>query len=263
MANKAIDITGQRFGRLVALKDVGSYRASRLWEFRCDCGGITQKRASEVKFGVVRSCGCLKRESLNNRLKPLDGQRFGRLTVLRRAEVNKHQKILWECLCDCGTTKKIDGACLVKNVIRSCGCLRRECARKHIAEVNKKDVYISKTAEWRKEVRARRRSRPEKAMAERLSRMLSHVLAGIGVIKRGRTFDMLGYTPDQLRSHIERQFVRRMSWENRAEWQLDHIIPLNTATTEDDVIALNQLSNLRPLWKKDNNQKHGRRLHLV
>lgn len=74
---------------------------------------------------------------------------------------------------------------------------------------------------------------------------------------------MLGYTPAQLREHIERQFLPGMSWENRAKWQVDHITPISTAKTLEDIIALNQLSNLRPLWALNNNQKNNRRQHLI
>lgn len=58
------DITGQRFGRLVAIRDVGSdpCRNGRLWEFRCDCGNMKVTNISLVVSGEIKSCGCLKRE---------------------------------------------------------------------------------------------------------------------------------------------------------------------------------------------------------
>jgi hypothetical protein len=39
----------------------------------------------------------------------LIGQRFGRLTVLGRAENNKHGKAQWTCECDCGSLKRVCG----------------------------------------------------------------------------------------------------------------------------------------------------------
>lgn len=93
--------------------------------------------------------------------------------------------------------------------------------------------------------------------------MLAWALASVGAVKRGRTFDMLGYTPAELKTHLERQFKKGMNWENRHLWEIDHIIPISTAKTEDDVIALNQLSNLRPLWAEKNNEKKDKILSLL
>jgi hypothetical protein len=54
-----------------------------------------------------------------------------------------------------------------------------------------------------------------------------------------------------------------MAWENRAMWQLDHIVPLATAATEADVLALNHYTNLRPMWSVDNRAKSDKITHLI
>jgi len=56
------DITGERRGKLVAVRPDGSTRDGRAWIFRCDCGG--QKRTSVRRFraGHAKSCGCLVME---------------------------------------------------------------------------------------------------------------------------------------------------------------------------------------------------------
>jgi hypothetical protein len=46
-----------------------------------------------------------------------------------------------------------------------------------------------------------------------------------------------------------------MTLENYGEWHLDHIIPLATATTREDVVRLNHYTNFQPLWAKDNLSK--------
>jgi len=43
-----------------------------------------------------------------------------------------------------------------------------------------------------------------------------------------------------------------MNWENRSDWHLDHIFPLATATTEAELLQLNNYINLQPLWAIDN-----------
>lgn len=57
----------------------------------------------------------------------LTGQRFGRLTVIERAENNKRGDTMWLCQCDCGnTTIIVKGAYLKSQGTQSCGCLRKE-----------------------------------------------------------------------------------------------------------------------------------------
>jgi hypothetical protein len=71
-------------------------------------------------------------------------------------------------------------------------------------------------------------------------------------IKEESTIDMLGYSAEELRLHIQSLFQEGMSWENWGEWHIDHIKPLNTFNIETPISEVNALSNLRPLWAEDN-----------
>lgn len=51
------------------------------------------------------------------------GQRFGRLSVVRRAGTGRFSKVLWECLCDCGKTTTVVAGDLVTGNTTSCGCI--------------------------------------------------------------------------------------------------------------------------------------------
>ena len=68
-------------------------------------------------------------------------------------------------------------------------------------------------------------------------------------------------------THLERQFLPGMTWGNRGEWHIDHIVPLAsfTFTSPDDpeFRAAWALTNLRPLWAKDNIRKSAKRTHLI
>lgn len=59
------DLSGQRFGRLVAIKSMGksSVHGSMTWLCQCDCGGNVVARADQIKSGNTKSCGCLSEES--------------------------------------------------------------------------------------------------------------------------------------------------------------------------------------------------------
>ncbi len=63
-----------------------------------------------------------------SKLIDLTGQRFGRLTVIKRTENNKRRKVQWLCQCECGTIKKVSGVCLRRGETISCGCYQRERA---------------------------------------------------------------------------------------------------------------------------------------
>lgn len=263
MSRIRIDMTGLRFGRLVGLEDVGAAGANRLWSFRCDCGALIERRGVDVRSGHVSSCGCLQSDLSSQRhTKDMVGLRFGRLLVTQRAGPDKHGHVCWVCKCDCGTQHTVAGITLRKGSSRSCGCLHKETASK-MGRATKKVNPISKTKEYRQQLVARLRQDPCLAMGERVARMLAHALKALGAIKGGRTFQLLGYTPEQLTKHIEKQFLPGMTWENRHLWHIDHITPISLASSLDDVLALNQLSNLRPLWAEANRKKRARRTSLL
>lgn len=72
-----------------------------------------------------------------------------------------------------------------------------------------------------------------------------------------RAVKLIGYTKEQLREHIESQFVDGMGWDNKSEWHIDHIKPVSVFLKEGitDPKVINALSNLQPLWAKDNLSK--------
>jgi hypothetical protein len=59
-----LDVRGQRFGRLVAVAEATDERGARAWKCQCDCGEVVIRIVSRLRRGIVRSCGCLKREHM-------------------------------------------------------------------------------------------------------------------------------------------------------------------------------------------------------
>lgn len=72
-----------------------------------------------------------KEENYMPQLIDLSGRRFGRLTVIKRAESNR-KEVYWVCQCDCGNIKTVRGSLLTtknkKRRVRSCTCLLKELA---------------------------------------------------------------------------------------------------------------------------------------
>ena len=62
------DVTGQRFGRLTAIKptEKRDYKGSVIWLCRCDCGNETEVSLDGLKQGNYTSCGCKKKEITEN-----------------------------------------------------------------------------------------------------------------------------------------------------------------------------------------------------
>lgn len=90
--------------------------------------------------------------------------------------------------------------------------------------------------------------------------MLKGVIRRLGITKNATTLSILGYTPMQLKEHIEQQFLPGMSWERRSEWHIDHRRSVASFLAEGitDPTVINALDNLQPLWAADNISKGSR-----
>ena len=74
--------------------------------------------------------------------------------------------------------------------------------------------------------------------------------------KPGLWESRVGYTLAELRDHLQSQFTAGMSWSNYGQWQIDHVRPVAffdfESYEDEDFKRCWALSNLRPLWAKDN-----------
>jgi len=100
-----------------------------------------------------------------------------------------------------------------------------------------------------------KRDRSPEAFAARY--LLKRVLRLTGARKNTKTEQAIGYTANELKAHIASQFEDGMSWDNWGEWHIDHIKPVAKFIREGVKCPakINELSNLRPLWAKDNLSK--------
>ena len=133
-----MDLTGQRFGKLVVIKRAEDYiypsskKHEPRWLCQCDCGNAVKVIQHNLTNGHCHNCGC---SNLNN-FKDLTGQRFGKLVVIKRAEdyivpnTNK-KEVQWLCQCDCGNKTIARGSQLRSGHTKSCGCYSIEKSTKH------------------------------------------------------------------------------------------------------------------------------------
>lgn len=125
---------------------------------------------------------------------------------------------------------------------------------KHRVSVIKKNAAIQAK---------RQKTDQQYALQRRIKDLVNQSLKSSGVSKRTKTAEILGCSPAEFKRHIELQFLPGMSWENKSEWHIDHIVPVSSATCEEEVIALNHYTNLRPLWAIKNLKKGSTRTHLI
>ena len=104
----------------------------------------------------------------------------------------------------------------------------------------------------------RRDSDPIFKLKKNIRKRVNDYFKSSNIKKNSTTFNVIGKSPVELKEYIELQFVEGMSWDNYGDWHIDHIIPLVSAKTEDEIYKLNHYSNLQPLWAKDNMRKGGK-----
>jgi hypothetical protein len=116
--SKKIDITGQKFGKLTAIKSCGKNKHGHsLWECLCSCGNSKVVTIQGLKDGTS-SCGCIK-------LPDLTGQKFGKLTVLNKSlKKDVLGNTFWDCKCECGNSISVKNSVIKRQ--KSCGCVSQK-----------------------------------------------------------------------------------------------------------------------------------------
>jgi hypothetical protein len=129
---KFVDLTGQRFGRLVVIEKAERTKnvknTAQYWFCRCDCGKEKIICGTNLRNESIKSCGCLQEEMrrITNRSKDITNQRYGRLVAIKKAYVNNARLSMWLCKCDCGEEVIIDISSLRRGNTQSCGCYGKE-----------------------------------------------------------------------------------------------------------------------------------------
>jgi hypothetical protein len=105
----------------------------------------------------------------------------------------------------------------------------------------------------------RRAEDPKYRLAARTRTAVWTCLKERNVAKYRSTFDLLGYTLEELMKHLEGLFTEGMTWDNYGEWHVDHKIPMvkfNFTSVEDNEFKICwAIENLQPLWGPDNLSK--------
>jgi hypothetical protein len=130
---------------------------------------------------------------------------------------------------------------------------------------HKKLMEYYKTDEWKEIKKEKERVRQYKkwkdrwennelfAMKVRLRNLIRNSFRKKGYVKFDTsTEEIVGMNYNDFKIYLESKFTDGMSWENRGEWHIDHIIPLSSAKSKEELISLSHYSNLQPLWREEN-----------
>ena len=129
--------------------------------------------------------------------------------------------------------------------------------KKRYYKINKEKMN-ERRKNWDRE---RRSTNPVHVLKGNIKNYLNHVLRKEKIAKEERTRGYVGCSFEKLRNHIEKQFKPGMSWENRAEWHIDHITPVSYFVKNFDFTDIKiqkkcfHYTNLQPLWAYENLRK--------
>lgn len=130
-------------------------------------------------------------------------------------------------------------------------------------------VEKKKTAEGKSYQRAWFKAKRQTDVSYRISMHFTVLMhRALGKAKAGRSWKtFVDYSLEELMAHLERQFLPGMTWENKGDWHIDHIIPRSSFaySTPDDPEFKKcwALSNLQPLWAIDNIRKNAKTEYLI
>ena len=123
------------------------------------------------------------------------------------------------------------------------------------------DANPERKREWKevrnKYYRQRRKNDRGFVIRQRLSARIRQAVLAAGCAKKNKSTLLVGCTIKHLRTHLEKQFAKGMTWENIELWHIDHIVPCKSfdLTTEQGQRACFHYTNLRPLWPNENSAK--------
>ena len=225
-------------------------------------------KSSHTKDGLYRLCkGCVKID--NKKIRKLankgliwkqslydNGEKYCSRcdTVKKFSEFNKSKNSVSGFGSMCVTCKR-DSDANYRQKLRDAG-VYKERKRKHY--LDNIEAYRKNGLDYNKNRRDYKKEyKTTQALWERdplvklrftLRNLILQALKKGGYAKNRRTEQMLGAKFDVVKSHITSQFTDGMSWGNHGEWHIDHIVPLKSGASEEEIIKLNHYTNLQPLW---------------
>jgi len=158
--------------------------------------------------------------------------------------------------------RKSDGLnyhCIDCNRIKSLNDYRKNPEKIKICSFQRY-LTIKDTEEYKNQKRDYQRKKLKEEPLYKISRNLRcrmwHAIKNKGWDKKNKLNEYIGCSPKELFNYIEEKFNENMTWENYGSyWHLDHIVPLDSAKTIEELEKLSHYKNLQPLESTENLKK--------
>lgn len=253
-------LAGQRFGKLVVIRDVRNKGERHVCECACDCGNKKTVERCHLVDGDTLSCGCLRKERTSeaNR-KELAGLKFGRLTVVKYLGALTYGNSSWLCKCDCGNDKIARTATLTKGAVQSCGCLAVEVRHRPRSEETKRRMsYANKDTCMGADNHGWNPDRKQVKLNGKIGDLIHSMLRRSDNGNGGHSRIEIGWKREDFQKHIESLLPDHWTMDDWGIlWEVDHIKPIFAYLREKitDPKVIHALSNLRPLGISENRSR--------
>lgn len=224
---------GKQYGFLIVQKVAFNKNGCNHYECLCICGKLITRSIGNLGTGertkVVISCGC-------------NGRFQNGLVQCSKCLVFQNKKDF-----HISRTKE-------KGIASECKKCRLLIAKTRYLNFTQADKdRINKNR--RRYEKKQKLNNPLFSLKKNVSRRLNLALKVKNWSKKSKFYDYLGCNKKQFKLYLELQFQVGMDWNNYGLWHVDHIIPLSSAKTEQEMYKLCHYTNLQPLWAKDNLSK--------
>lgn len=219
MAKKAIDRTGIRYGKLIAICRSNLIGRPK-WLCKCDCGNEVTVDGRNLGTGNTVSCGCEWSRVVK---KDMTGKRFGSLVVISEVKSKRNGFASYLCKCDCGKEIETLGMSLRNGDTVSCGCAYKIAGARRIKPVEHKKMVL-------RLLNKRRRA----------SRLMAF-----------RPFDKEFFSLFEQEAYL---LCKARKAATGINFEIDHVIPLRSKL----VCGLHNEFNLRVIPAVENNKKGNR-----
>ena len=120
-------------------------------------------------------------------------------------------------------------------------------------KISGKKYSYRRTDEYRKKSREFAKNNKEVIICRNV---INETIKRLKISKNNiKNIELVGYTYYDFKLHMEKLFEQGMNWDNHGEWHVDHITPISKFEKGTDIKIINALSNLQPLWAKENLEK--------
>lgn len=138
-------------------------------------------------------------------------------------------------------TKKYDNKYGVRNICKECEVKIRQ-------NINNNPELLQRRREYNYKARQKNKNNPLNIIKRSVRKRIADWCKIKTISKSKTTKDILGISYEEFKIYIENKFDNKMSWNNYGKyWHIDHIIPLSSAKTKEEMYKLNHYTNLQPL----------------